>query len=65
MRCQCQGVHSTKGKVKVEEEEGNEKQAQPIGKKNDIFISVYDTNDTIYTDQMGKSPHVSSRGNRY
>ena len=65
MRCQRQDVCSTKVKVKEEEEEENEKQAQPIKKKNNILISVYDTNDTMYTDQTGKSPHVSSRGNRY
>ena len=65
MRCQRQGVRSTKVKVKKEEAEESEKQAEPIEKKNDILISVYDTNDTMYTDQTGKFPHVSSRGNRY
>ena len=29
------------------------------------MIDVYDTNDTIYTDQAGKFPSVSSQGNRY
>ena len=39
--------------------------AIPLPKVNDIVISMYDTTDTLYTDQTGKFPHISSRGNRY
>jgi len=56
MRCQRQVVCSTKAKVKVEEEAADEKQSHPIEKKNDILIKVYDTNETMHTDQTGKSP---------
>ena len=37
----------------------------PLPKVNDIVISMYDTNDTLFTNQTGKFPHISSRGNRY
>ncbi len=37
----------------------------PLPKVNDIVISMYYTNDTLYTDQTGKFPHICSRGNRY
>ena len=29
------------------------------------MVKMYDTHDTLYTDQTGKFPHLSSRGNRY
>eukprot|EP00804_Cyclotella_cryptica_P015967 CCRYP_004129-RA/>CCRYP_004129-RA protein AED:0.18 eAED:0.18 QI:0/0/0/1/0/0/2/0/948 len=59
MKNQRQGVRSTKQPV------------QPITpppthpQQNDIYIKSYDTNNTLYTDQTGKFPHVSSRGYRY
>ena len=37
----------------------------PIPKSKDIFIALYKTRDTIYTDQTGKLPHTSSQGNNY
>eukprot|EP00804_Cyclotella_cryptica_P000934 CCRYP_001151-RA/>CCRYP_001151-RA protein AED:0.41 eAED:0.50 QI:0/0/0/1/0/0/2/0/199 len=55
MKNQRQGVRSTK------------QQVQPIApppthpQQNDIYIKTYDTNNTLYTDQTGKFPHVSSR----
>eukprot|EP00804_Cyclotella_cryptica_P007766 CCRYP_001371-RA/>CCRYP_001371-RA protein AED:0.39 eAED:0.39 QI:0/0/0/1/1/1/2/0/283 len=55
MKNQRQGVRSTKQLV------------QPIApppthpQQNDIYIKSYDTNNTLYTDQTGKFPHVSSR----
>ena len=36
-----------------------------IAKNKDIFISIYNPRDTIYTDQTGKFPHASSRGYNY
>eukprot|EP00804_Cyclotella_cryptica_P005331 CCRYP_020409-RA/>CCRYP_020409-RA protein AED:0.39 eAED:0.39 QI:0/-1/0/1/-1/1/1/0/334 len=57
MKNQCQGIRSTKQRV------------QPIvppptlPQQNDIYIiKTYDTNNTLYTDQTGTFPHVSSRG---
>ena len=43
----------------------NTKDKKPIKKENDILIEVYDPKETMYTDQTGKFPHVSSQGNRY
>ena len=34
-------------------------------KYHDIYIRVYEPKDTIYTDQTGNFPVVSSRGNKY
>ena len=42
-----------------------EPEAAPIPNKKDIFIAIYKTCDTIYTDQTGKFPHTSGRGNKY
>ena len=36
-----------------------------IPKRKDIYIALYKTRDTIYTDQTGKFPHTSSRGDNY
>ena len=41
------------------------KETKPIERENDILISVYKPKETMYTDQTGKFPHVSSRGNKY
>ena len=37
----------------------------PLLSPKDIFISVYDPRATIFTDQTGKFPLRSSRGNHY
>ncbi|KAL7484818.1 hypothetical protein ACHAW6_010431 [Cyclotella cf. meneghiniana] len=42
-----------------------EPHATPLPQLCDIFIRTYDTNDTLYMDQTGKFPHLSSQGNRY
>ena len=34
-------------------------------KKRDVYISVYNTRETIFTDQTGKFPTRSQRGNKY
>ena len=60
MSTQRQGVRSTKIK---DTSSGNED--TPLPKKNDILIRTYDTTDTMYTDQTGGFPTMSSRGNRY
>ena len=43
----------------------NTNDKKPITKENDILIEVYDPKETMYTDQTGKFPHVSSQRNRY
>ena len=59
MKSQRQGVHSTKT------QKSTRALPVPIVKKKDIFISLYNPRDTIYTDQTGKFPHASSRGCNY
>ena len=56
--------HKVKIKIEPDTEEKTEKDI-PISEENDIMMAIYDTNDTIHTDQTGKFPTVSSRGNKY
>ena len=78
MRSQRQGVRSTKTKAPTREaavnlgENGTAGGAAqidiapvPIVKKKDIFISIYNPCDTIYTDHTEKFPHASRRGYNY
>ena len=71
MRSHRQGVISTKVKTDIkrgEEEKNtchNNQQATTLTKQEDIYIKVHNTNNTMYTGQTGKFPHISSRRNRY
>eukprot|EP00804_Cyclotella_cryptica_P020749 CCRYP_016588-RA/>CCRYP_016588-RA protein AED:0.03 eAED:0.02 QI:0/0/0/1/1/1/3/0/1217 len=58
MRNQHQGTRSTKQALPQAEP------CTPLPQLHDIFIQTYDTHGTLYTDQTGKFPHLSSR-NRY
>jgi hypothetical protein len=61
MQGQQQGVRSTK-----EAESPDENQTiTPHVKKHDILILVYNAKATMYSDQTGKFPAVSSDGNKY
>ena len=61
MQGRRQGVCSTK-----EAESPDENQTIiPHVKKHDILILVYDTKATMYSDQTGMFPAVSSEGNKY
>ena len=60
MRNQRQGVRSTK-----QRESEPEDPAAPVPKHNEVFIRVYNTQNTLFTDQTGKFPQLSSLGNRY
>ena len=67
MRTQRQGVRSTKTQQSTRAftpEEATSVQT-PIPKKKDIFIKIYSPKNTMYTDQTGKFPYSSSRGNNY
>eukprot|EP00804_Cyclotella_cryptica_P000450 CCRYP_019933-RA/>CCRYP_019933-RA protein AED:0.03 eAED:0.04 QI:0/0/0/1/0.4/0.16/6/0/1642 len=59
MRNQRQGTRSTKQALPQAEPH------TPLPQLHDIFIRTYDTHSTLYTDQTGKFPHLSSQGNRY
>eukprot|EP00804_Cyclotella_cryptica_P002855 CCRYP_009391-RA/>CCRYP_009391-RA protein AED:0.18 eAED:0.18 QI:0/0/0/1/1/1/2/0/800 len=63
MRSQRQGVRSTKTTLQAPENPPSH--TAPSLPHHDIYIKTYDTRDTVYTDQTGKFPHVSSRGHRY
>ena len=62
MRQTRQVVRSTKEKV-VARDENND--AVPRTKQHDLYVSVDQVKETIYTDQTGESPITSSRGNKY
>jgi hypothetical protein len=59
MKNKRQGIRSTKQRV------------QPIvppptlPQQSDIYITTYDTSNTLYTDQTGKFPISSSNGHKY
>eukprot|EP00804_Cyclotella_cryptica_P001885 CCRYP_007356-RA/>CCRYP_007356-RA protein AED:0.20 eAED:0.20 QI:0/-1/0/1/-1/1/1/0/768 len=59
MRNQRQGTRSTKQALPQAEPR------TPLPQLHGIFIWTYDTHSTLYTDQTGKFPHLSSQGNRY
>ena len=71
MRTQRQGLRSTKvktGRKRGEEEKktGHNNIRDPtLPKQEDIYIKIHNTNDTMYTNQTGRFPHISSRGNQY
>jgi hypothetical protein len=61
MRGQRQGVCSTK----VAESPDKNQTIIPHVKKHDILIMVYNAKATMYSDQTGMFPAVSSKGNKY
>ena len=61
MQGQQQGVCSTK---EAESPDKNQTIIPHI-KKHDIVILVYNTKATMYSDQTGMFPAVSSKGNKY
>eukprot|EP00804_Cyclotella_cryptica_P027193 CCRYP_017167-RA/>CCRYP_017167-RA protein AED:0.34 eAED:0.34 QI:0/-1/0/1/-1/1/1/0/307 len=63
MRSQRQGVHSTKAAPHTKP--STPSLATPSHTQHDIYIKTYDTRDTVYSDQTGKFPLTSSRGNWY
>eukprot|EP00804_Cyclotella_cryptica_P024317 CCRYP_015305-RA/>CCRYP_015305-RA protein AED:0.21 eAED:0.21 QI:0/0/0/1/1/1/2/0/741 len=63
MRSQRQGVCSTK--TTLQATSNTPSLTAPSLPNQDIYIKTYDTRDTVFTDQTGKFPRVSSRGNRY
>eukprot|EP00804_Cyclotella_cryptica_P012520 CCRYP_017704-RB/>CCRYP_017704-RB protein AED:0.24 eAED:0.24 QI:0/0/0/1/0.5/0.33/3/0/909 len=63
MRSQRQGVRSTKTTRHAPPTIPSH--TTPSLPHHDIFVKTYDTRDTVYSDQTGQFPHVSSRGYRY
>ena len=72
MRSQRQGVRSTKRRASGESADDPadppaeaEAMPAPIEKKRDIFIKTFEPRSTLFTDQTGRFPQQSSRGNNY
>jgi hypothetical protein len=71
MRHQRKGMHSTKQSVlqaNVSEDDEAELEQlikPPKLKQKDLYITIWEEKEVIYTDQTGKFPHTSSRGNTY
>jgi hypothetical protein len=60
MRKQRQGVRSTK------QQSNDEPRTTSITKKmHDVYIKIHNATDTMHTDQTGRFPTTSSRGNQY
>ncbi len=62
MNKQCQNVRSTKQKLAVEDKADVEL-TQTIAKQN-ILVKVVNAHETVYSDQTGRLPAQSNRGNR-
>ncbi|KAL7524388.1 hypothetical protein ACHAWF_000931, partial [Thalassiosira exigua] len=60
---QRQGIKSTKKQPPVQEQ--RDQKDEQKARENDIFLQVYDLQETIYIDQTGQFPYLSSKGNRY
>lgn len=66
MRNQRQGVRSTKNtRPRTASEPVPAPEEPPIEKKRDIFIKTFEPRATLFTDQTGRFPQQSSRGNTY
>ncbi len=65
MQGQRQGVRSTKRKESTLAKDNNDLVMPPHDSKRDVLIMVYNLKNTVYTNQTGKFPHISSLGNQY
>ncbi len=60
MKRQCQGVRSTKQQT----DEGQ--LTTPTTKKmHDVYVKIHNASETMHTDQTGRFPATSSKGNQY
>jgi hypothetical protein len=64
MKKQRQNVRSTKVKETLNQEEDDSPQS-PKKKKHDVYIRIFNTEETMHTDQTGRFPANSSSGNKY
>jgi hypothetical protein len=66
MKKQCQGVRSTRIKPTENEDIPINPGATTRPKKmKDVYIKIHNTSKTTHTDQMGRFPATSSKGNQY
>ena len=57
---QRQGMRSTKAKVS-----DNDKRNATLTPQKNVFVGVWDPKHTAFSDQTGRFPYTSYRGNRY
>ena len=62
---QRQGVQSTKVLSPQKTQLTSEAKFHPEDKRRDVFLTVYDSKETIYKDQTENLLHRSSQGNKY
>ena len=65
--CHKKNICSTKNKKKptTAKIEGGEEYTIPLKKHNDVYISVDNARETMYTNQISAFPTRSRKGNRY
>ena len=59
-----QGIKSTKPKEKQPLQTNPTVPEEPLQKEHDVFVKIIDLKETIYTNQTGKFPYLSIKGNR-
>jgi hypothetical protein len=65
MKKQRQGVRSTKLKDDKTSQENNNHTDQTPKKMRDVYIKIHNAAETMHSDQTGRFPATSSRGNQY
>ena len=66
MQNQRQGVQSTNVRSSQwPTQQRSEATLRPEEKQRDVFLEFYKPKKTFYTNQTGKFPYISSRGNQY
>jgi hypothetical protein len=65
MKKQRQGVRSTKLKDDKTSQENNNHTDQTPKKMRDVYIKIHNAAKTMHSDQTGRFPATSSRGNQY
>ena len=65
MKKQRQGVRSTRTKEKPKQEETSHTENSPPRKLRDVYIKIHNAGETMHSDQTGRFPATSSRGNQY
>jgi hypothetical protein len=65
MKKQRQGVRSTRQKDENTTQEETNLTGPPPKKMQDVYIKIHNASETMHSDQTGRFPATSSRGNKY
>lgn len=65
MKKQRQGVRSTRQKDESTTQEETNLTGPPPKKMQDVYIKIHNASETMHSDQTGRFPATSSRGNKY